>query len=565
MRGDNCKKIEIIDGVNGVMSMSDCSENYYIYGSPVLTGNWSVTMSGTPIYGTTAKIYYNASPTIGVNHIIILGQQMPDHLAKKDCIIHAFYDGSAWLLVFNDDRQDTGTIDTADIVNKAITNDKLDDVLRGFIKIGDATNRPVDLDARAAGAIIVGDGLDVSSKVVSGDVTISGLGVATIPAGTITNAKLAPLSRGYIKIGDAGNSAVDIDIRLAGGILIGNGADAIVRTISGDATVSPLGLLTLTIPAMWEPGSVGIESCTRINANTGCDATGNYATACGRNTLASGANSFATGFNSVASGGNSMALGSNVLSSAFATFAAGTRTSATADYASVFGNGCLSSGISSFSSGFNTTASGAQSLATGDTTIASGVASEAGNSRNQAKADYSSARGRYGVAIYPASQVLSGGKFSIDGDCQTIWHELKASTSGAVSTPMVDAQLNAGIDIPTDCTAKIRLDAVAVQVGGVAGTVGDSFSQTIELTAKNIGGATSIVASNRANTVGVWSIAGGVTYYEPDYDMGGITGTITISVVGTAISVDVTGALNKDIQWSCVAQIKWIGYNAFSI
>lgn len=83
-----------------------------------------------------------------------------------------------------------GSIDTAHIANDQVTNDKLANITRGSIKVGGASDAPTDLAAKDSGKILVGDGTDLKSVAVSGDVTLANTGAVTIGAAKITTAML---------------------------------------------------------------------------------------------------------------------------------------------------------------------------------------------------------------------------------------------------------------------------------------------------------------------------------------------------------------------------------------
>ncbi len=72
------------------------------------------------------------------------------------------------------------------VIDGSITNAKLDGLARGFIKRGSATGTVEDLDANNDGYILIGDGTDVNSVAVSGDVTIDNLGATAIGADKVT-------------------------------------------------------------------------------------------------------------------------------------------------------------------------------------------------------------------------------------------------------------------------------------------------------------------------------------------------------------------------------------------
>jgi hypothetical protein len=77
------------------------------------------------------------------------------------------------------------------IANDAVNNDKLANIARGSIKVGGVDDAPTDLNAKTDGYILVGDGTDVKSVAVSGDVTITKTGATAIGAGKVTTAMLA--------------------------------------------------------------------------------------------------------------------------------------------------------------------------------------------------------------------------------------------------------------------------------------------------------------------------------------------------------------------------------------
>ena len=86
------------------------------------------------------------------------------------------------------------TITTAGAVtigNDKVDNDKLANITRGSVKVGGASNAPTDLVAKASGQILVGDGTDVVSVAVSGDVALSAAGVVTIQSDNVISGQTA--------------------------------------------------------------------------------------------------------------------------------------------------------------------------------------------------------------------------------------------------------------------------------------------------------------------------------------------------------------------------------------
>lgn len=89
------------------------------------------------------------------------------------------------------DQYVNGSIDTVHIGDAQVTNVKLDDLARGSIKVGGANDAVTDLVANTDGYILIGDGIDLNSVAVSGDITITKTGEVTIANNAVENAMLA--------------------------------------------------------------------------------------------------------------------------------------------------------------------------------------------------------------------------------------------------------------------------------------------------------------------------------------------------------------------------------------
>ena len=86
---------------------------------------------------------------------------------------------------------------------------------RGTVKVGGTDNAPTDLNAKTDKQILIGNGTDVVSVAVSGDVTISNLGAVTIGNDKVSNAKLANMATMTIKGNNTGATADPIDLTVA--------------------------------------------------------------------------------------------------------------------------------------------------------------------------------------------------------------------------------------------------------------------------------------------------------------------------------------------------------------
>lgn len=81
------------------------------------------------------------------------------------------------------------SITETELAAEAVTLAKMADLSRGSIISGQtAGDRPTALDAKGDGQILVGDGTDLASVAVSGDITLTNAGVTTLDDGLIKTA-----------------------------------------------------------------------------------------------------------------------------------------------------------------------------------------------------------------------------------------------------------------------------------------------------------------------------------------------------------------------------------------
>lgn len=164
----------------------------------------NITVSGTAEEGTYIRFIHDGGFTTDTStgkSLIIFGTTIPDEQALYEAEITALYDGSAWdVRVFPSIEGDknidgvnikNGTIPNAALTDDTITNAKLAGLARGYIKVGDASGDISDVNAKTDKYILIGDGTDLNSVAVSGDVTISNTGVTTIGAAKVTQSMLA--------------------------------------------------------------------------------------------------------------------------------------------------------------------------------------------------------------------------------------------------------------------------------------------------------------------------------------------------------------------------------------
>ncbi len=82
-------------------------------------------------------------------------------------------------------------IGTSGLQADSVTNTILNNMTRGTVKVGGADDAPTDLDAKTDGQILIGNGTDLVSVAVSGDVSIANTGEVTIANDAVDKDKIA--------------------------------------------------------------------------------------------------------------------------------------------------------------------------------------------------------------------------------------------------------------------------------------------------------------------------------------------------------------------------------------
>ena len=182
-----------------------------IVGTVTLVGPLAISPSGTPTTGQKVLVTWNASVTTTGVPITIFGETVPDQLSTKNFIAECIYTGVAWVVNILTDFAGTGIVSSREIANDAVSTAKVAD------------------DA-------------------------------------ITNVKLANITRGSIKVGGASDVPTDLDAKTSGQILVGDGTDVVSVPVSGDATLSSAGALTIANSAVTtakiDDGAVTAEKLT---------------------------------------------------------------------------------------------------------------------------------------------------------------------------------------------------------------------------------------------------------------------------------------------------------------
>ncbi len=171
-------------------------------GTVALVGNMTFGITGSPVYGTELNFLYSGSVTLGAFNITFLGATLTAAQALYQLQITAFYNGSAWEVFISPDNQNGNTdINGGDIVDASITGSKIAlatialeqlavSPARGYGFRAGFGGVPETFNAVTSGQILQGNGTDLVSNAVSGDITINGSGVTAIGANKVLTAMI---------------------------------------------------------------------------------------------------------------------------------------------------------------------------------------------------------------------------------------------------------------------------------------------------------------------------------------------------------------------------------------
>ena len=93
----------------------------------------------------------------------------------------------------------------------SVTNNELANIARGSIKVGGNSNAPTDLDAKTAGQMLIGDGTDINSVAITGDISITAAGAVSLTAGSIQAGNIERV-RAVFKAGGAVSALAHGDV-----------------------------------------------------------------------------------------------------------------------------------------------------------------------------------------------------------------------------------------------------------------------------------------------------------------------------------------------------------------
>jgi hypothetical protein len=182
--------------------------------SITLAAATNIVTTGTAVKHQYVKFIYCGNITTDTStgkSVNIFGTELTDAQALYEAEITAFYNGSAWeVRILADDESGNASVSGSDIVDASITTAKLadnvitlakmNDITRGQFIVGGTSDAPTYLNASTSGNILIGDGTDLTSTAVTGDVTISSAGVTSIGSGKITESMLSFTPVNYAEV-----------------------------------------------------------------------------------------------------------------------------------------------------------------------------------------------------------------------------------------------------------------------------------------------------------------------------------------------------------------------------
>ena len=237
---NSIRKIDLTTEASPALVLLGSSvSTYKLTGTRVLTNNFEITPSGTPNEGMFVAMDYTGSITPGVGPYTfkIFNTEVPSSWMVRKLKIWCEFTNGAWSVYILPSLDvhgsiglqmiDTGIVDnttlgvsgstgqfiikvggvaalqlatnaveTAKINAKAVSLDKMADLARGSIIVGNAAGVPAALNTKTAGYIIIGDGTDVKSIAVTGDIAISAAGVTAIGGGKVVADMIAAMAVG---------------------------------------------------------------------------------------------------------------------------------------------------------------------------------------------------------------------------------------------------------------------------------------------------------------------------------------------------------------------------------
>ena len=120
-----------------------------------------------------------------------------------------------------------------------VANSMLENMTQGTVKVGGGSNAPTDLDASGDGKILVGDGTDINSVAVSGDVALANNGAVTIQSNAVEGSMLNSNTAG-------GGLSYEVNsLNVDSGSFVAYMSSSAFSVVSGDIAIAAGGAATI--------------------------------------------------------------------------------------------------------------------------------------------------------------------------------------------------------------------------------------------------------------------------------------------------------------------------------
>lgn len=120
-----------------------------------------------------------------------------------------------------------------------VANSMLENMTQGTVKVGGGSNAPTDLDAKTDGYILVGDGTDINSVAVSGDVALANNGAVTIQSNAVEGSMLNSNTAG-------GGLSYEVNsLNVDSGSFVAYMSSSAFSVVSGDIAIAAGGAATI--------------------------------------------------------------------------------------------------------------------------------------------------------------------------------------------------------------------------------------------------------------------------------------------------------------------------------
>ena len=192
-------------------SLIDTASVVRVIGTVTLSGNLNISPTGTPSKNTAIKILWEASVTPSGNSVIVFGETVPDELVARNFVAECIYNGAAWVVNILPDFAGVGIIGEDRLAASSVTTAKIADDAITLAKV----------DAPGTGKIIYGDGLGdpkyltiQDAEFIIGDTTLGATSQTISGDATVTKTGALTIANSAVttaKIADDAVTAAKLD------------------------------------------------------------------------------------------------------------------------------------------------------------------------------------------------------------------------------------------------------------------------------------------------------------------------------------------------------------------